>query len=209
MFQVTVRILSLLLFSAATISAAQEFSADIFPTSKNNADSGKIYVSNDKLRFESKERGGRGGIVIVNFVTHTTDILMPEQKMYMEMAQGQDSPGGAQRAFSFFRPPDVENACGEWQRLARKPGGSCSKTGDEMVNGRKTIKYEGKSADGDVSHIWLDSKLKFGVKWEGKDGSGELRDIQEGAQPAGLFQIPADYTKMDMGSMMQQHMPPH
>jgi len=31
-----------------------------------------------------------------------------------------------------------------------------------------------------------------------------MRNIQEGAQPASLFEIPAGYTKMDMGSMMQQ-----
>jgi hypothetical protein len=42
------------------------------------------------------------------------------------------------------------------------------------------------------------------VKWEGKSNSGELRNIQEGAQPASLFEIPAGFTKMDLGGMMQQ-----
>jgi hypothetical protein len=42
------------------------------------------------------------------------------------------------------------------------------------------------------------------VKWQGKSSSGELRDIQEGAQPASLFEVPAGFTKFDMGSMMQQ-----
>jgi len=42
------------------------------------------------------------------------------------------------------------------------------------------------------------------VKWQGKNDGGELHDIQEGSQPASLFEIPAGYTKMDMGSMMQQ-----
>jgi hypothetical protein len=42
------------------------------------------------------------------------------------------------------------------------------------------------------------------VKWQGKDSGGELRNIQEGSQPASLFEVPAGYTKMDMGGMMQR-----
>jgi len=72
------------------------------------------------------------------------------------------------------------------------------------VNGRSTVKYEATNSSGDVSHFWLDPKLRFPVKWEGKSNSGELRNIQEGAQPASLFEIPTGFTKMDIGSMMQQ-----
>jgi hypothetical protein len=32
----------------------------------------------------------------------------------------------------------------------------------------------------------------------------ELRNIQEGSQPASLFEIPAGYTKFDMGGAMRQ-----
>jgi hypothetical protein len=46
------------------------------------------------------------------------------------------------------------------------------------------------------------------VKWETKNSSGELRNIQEGPQPASLFEVPAGFTKMDMGGMMQMQ-PPH
>ena len=37
-----------------------------------------------------------------------------------------------------------------------------------------------------------------------KNGSGEMQNIKEGPQPASLFEIPAGYTKMDMGGMMQK-----
>jgi hypothetical protein len=108
---------------------------------------------------------------------------------------------GAQRSFNFFRAADVENACDEWRKLATKPGGSCRKIGNEAVNGRSTIKYEGTSADGDVSYVWIDPKLRFPVKWQGKNDGGEMRNIQEGPQPASLFLVPSDYQKMDMGNM--------
>ncbi len=106
-------------------------------------------------------------------------------------------------ASAFFRAGDVENACGDWQKMGHE-GSSCHKVGSETVNGRSTVKYETTNASGDVSHFWLDPKLRFPVKWEGKSNSGELRNIQEGVQPASLFEIPAGFTKMDMGGMMQQ-----
>jgi hypothetical protein len=114
------------------------------------------------------------------------------------------------RTFNFFRPPDTENACGEWLKMANKPGGSCHKVGNETVNGRSTIKYEGKSDDGAVTDVWLDPKLHFPVKWQNDHNAGELRNIQEGSQPASLFVVPSDYQKMDMGNMrMPSEAKPH
>jgi outer membrane lipoprotein-sorting protein len=69
------------------------------------------------------------------------------------------------------------------------------------------VKYEATNANGDVNHFWLDPKLRFPVKWQTKSSNGELRNIQEGAQPASLFEVPAGFTKMDMGGMMMQQ--PH
>jgi hypothetical protein len=39
--------------------------------------------------------------------------------------------------------------------------------------------------------------------------AGELRNIQEGTQSATRFEIPAGYSKMDIGNMMQQHSQQH
>jgi hypothetical protein len=114
----------------------------------------------------------------------------------------------AQRSFDFFRATDAENACDEWQKMVAKPGASCRKIGNEAVNGRSTVKYEGTNADGTVSDVWIDKKLRFPVKWQGKNSGGELRNIQEGAQPASLFTVPADYQKMDMRGMGMPGAPP-
>jgi hypothetical protein len=42
------------------------------------------------------------------------------------------------------------------------------------------------------------------VKTDDLNGGIELHNIQEGSQPASLFEIPAGYTKFDMGAMMRQ-----
>jgi hypothetical protein len=192
----------LMLFSllATALFAQQDFSADVLDNSeKGSSTPTRIYASKDKMRFEGREQNGRAGTMIMNFATQTTDILVPERKMYIESVSGQGP--GSRRSFNFFRAADPENACDEWRKMAVKPGGSCHKIGDETVNGRSTVKYEGTSDDGNVTDVWIDTKLRFPVKWQGKNGGGELRNIQEGAQPASLFVIPPDYQKMDLGSM--------
>jgi hypothetical protein len=196
------RVLCLALVSllASAAFAQQEFSAEVLNNSNQAASAtAKIYASKDKVRFEGFQQNGHTGAMIINLAAQTTDILIPERKMYLESTTGR-GPGG-QRSFNFFRAADAENACDEWKKMAAKPGGSCQKVGSEVVNGRNTVKYQGTSADGDVSTVWIDPKLRFPVKWQGKNSGGELRNIQEGAQPASLFVVPPDYQKMDMGSM--------
>ena len=191
-----------LLLVASSMLAQTEFSADIFDTHKQGTTSqSRIHFAKDKIRFDSKEQDSKGGAFIMNLATQTMTILMPQQRMYMEMPA---AAGEQRKMFSFFQATDVENACGDWQKLATNKGGTCHKVGNETVNGRATVQYEGTNAKGEVSHVWLDPKLRFPVKWQGKDGGGELRNIQEGSQPASLFEIPSGFTKMDMGGMMQQ-----
>jgi hypothetical protein len=203
------RIFCLVLLSllATAAVAQQDFSAEVVNNSeKASSGPAKIYASKDRMRVEAHEQNGRTGTLIIDFATHTTDILMPERKMYIESGMGQGPAG--QRSFNFFRAADADNACEEWRKMTTKPGGTCHKVGNEIVNGRSTVKYEGTSADGEVSYVWIDPKLRFPVKWQGKNSGGELRNIQEGAQPASLFVVPSDYQKFDMGAMGMPHTPP-
>ena len=194
-----------LMLAASCALAQTEFSADVVDLQKPGTPTqAKIYFAKDKIRIESQTMSAHGGgAVIMNFATQTAMVLMAQQHMYMEMpvqAQGQRMA----YASAFFHAGDVEDACGDWQKMGHNQGSRCHKVGNETVNGRSTVKYESTNASGDVSHFWLDPKLRFPVKWEGKNNGGELRNIQEGSQPAGLFEIPAGFTKMDMGGMMQQ-----
>ena len=187
-----------------SIALAQtEFSADVVETRKAGSVPTKVYFGKDKMRFDSAESGDRrgGGSFIMDLSNESYIVLMPKQHMYMEMpAKMMESRG----VFSFFKSGDVENACSDWLKLVPNKGGTCHKAGSETVNGRSTVKYEGTNSKGEASSVWLDSKLRFPVKWDGKNGGGEMQNIKEGAQPASLFEVPAGYTKMDMGAMMQQ-----
>lgn len=193
-----------LMLAASFVLAQVEFSAEVVDTQKSASNQAKIYFAKDKVRIESQGKGSQGGgAIVVNYATQTSIILMPQQHMYMETAA---KSANQKMGFgsTFFVTGDVENACGDWQKTQNQGGSSCHKVGADTVNGRSTVKYESTNSSGDVSHFWLDPKLRFPVKWEGKSSSGELRNIQEGAQAASLFEIPAGFTKMDLGSMMQQ-----
>jgi hypothetical protein len=194
----------MLLFLAASLALAQsEFSAEMVDNQKADASRAKIYFGKDKIRIEPAQKDARGaGAVIMNLSNHTFTVLMDQQHMYMEMPP---QMAEQKNAYDFFRIGDVENACADWLAQARNKGGSCHKVGSEKVNGRDTVKYEGTDEKGEASTVWIDPKLRFPVKWQAKKGSGELRDIQEGSQPATLFEVPGGYTKFDMGNMMQRH----
>ena len=186
----------------SSFAFAQEFSADIFDIQKSEAQ-GKVYFGKDKVRFEPRQKDPRGGgAFIFNLATQTATALMDQQHMYMEiptqMAQ-------QRTAYRFFRPVDVENACKDWLAQSWNKGGTCHKVGSDTVNGRSAIKYEGTNSEGQAGTVWIDSKLHSLLKWQGKNGDGfEFRNIQEGSQPSGLFEIPAGYTKFDMSNMMQR-----
>ena len=194
-------LLALSLLTTA-LFAQEDFSADIVNHNQGkDAAPGKMYVTKDKLRFEGQDKGGHGGgAVIINMATQTSDVVMAERKMYLEFPQGQGP--GAQRTWSFFRARDIDNACSDWQKLATNHGGTCKKIGSETVNGRSTVKYEATNQNGETSYIWLDPKIAFPIKWEGKNGGGELQNIKEGSQPSSLFEIPSDYQKMQMPAGM-------
>jgi hypothetical protein len=190
---------------AASFALAQaEFSADIVNLQKTGSAPVKIYLAKDKMRVETTGNGPHGGgAFIMNFATQTSIVIMAQQHMYMEMpAQTQSQRIG----YAFFQTGDVENACGDWQKSGHNQSGSCHKVGNETINGRSAVKYEAANSSGDISHFWLDPKLRFPVKWEGKNSSGELRNIQEGSQPTSLFEIPAGFTKMQIPGGMT--MPP-
>lgn len=204
MFRVMTGLVSFLLMASFALAQA-EFSAEIYNLEKTGAPKeAKIYFAKDKVRIEPTANGqSRGGSVIINLTTQTNTVLMDQQHMYMEMPV-QMQQGQGKVVYNFFRTGDADNACSDWAQLPRNKGGNCHKIGSDTVNGRSTVKYEATNANGDSGTFWIDPKLRFPVKWQGKNSDGELRNIQEGSQPASLFEVPAGYTKFDMNGMMNQ-----
>lgn len=188
--------------------AAQEFSADVVNRQKaGNAGFNKVYATKDKVRFEIAGANAAMGpsAAILDETQHKYVVVMSERHMYMDAPMTMIKP----LITHYWRVEDVDDACPEWKRTAEQAGtdknwGGCTKVGSESLNGRSAIKYEGVSNKGDKTQVWVDTKLHCVVKTDEGAGGFELRNIQEGPQPASLFEIPAGYTKFDMDAMMKQ-----
>jgi outer membrane lipoprotein-sorting protein len=166
---------------------AAEFSAQMITRGAPPEETqGKIYFKGDKIRQEFGG-GEEAHISILRFDKKVVWMVMPGQKMYMEM------PLTAQVTGKMMQIPQDE----------AQP----KLLGTETVNGYAADKYEivtknnGKSAK---RYVWVANKLGLPIKMTSPDHSFsiEYQNIKEGGVPDSLFEIPAGYQKMTMPTGM-------
>lgn len=176
-----------------------QFSADMEMKGPKRGDSmtGKMYFGGKLWRWDM-DAGGHKMSNIIDGETETMYMIMPEQKMYMEMRGDQRRKMPGQAAAPEVKPVDPNDPC------ADDPETDCKKVGSEVVNGRNTDKWVFTDKRGrERQTVWVDQKLHFPIRVQSQEGFVmELTNIQEGPQPASLFQVPAGYQKLDMGGMM-------
>lgn len=194
-----------LLFAAATLPAGAEapitaqvsYSADFTMETADGAFSGKLNVAPGKERREDFAAGGEAMISIRRDDLGKTWILMPSERMYMEvgaLGMGSSDEGGAgSRAAS---PEEYET--------------QMTQEGREEVNGMMTNKSK-------VIMTGKDGSKMGGFWWMTDDGilvkmdvialaegekmrmKRELTNLQIGPQDEALFEIPEGYNSMMMG----------
>lgn len=205
-------------FSGAALASAQnDFAAEIVDLQKAGSPTlAKIYFAKDKRRIEmqatsgddaiilplvqptSTQRGthfqvgGQGDSIIMDFASKTSTVLWTDQKYYSTASMKKLMPAELYGLYASIHPQNVDDACGEWMRWPGAEGESCRNLGREKVNGRNTVKCE-LSCYGEICRLWIDNELRVLVKRESKCNSTELRRIQEGPLPSGVFDVPADY----------------
>ncbi len=183
----------LFILNALTLvaQAPQSFSADMKMTGKNITATGKLFSSGDKVRMETTAMG-RSSVVIADNTKKLAWMLMPEQKMYMEM-----STENAQRRGPSYRNYNPANPC---EGIADT---TCQKVGTETVNGELCDKWQFVSkGKGPNLTTWISKSTNIPIKSVTADGSTmELSNIKVGPQSASLFELPTGYQKFDMGNM--------
>ena len=152
---------------------------------------GKLSVSSEHMRFDLHNPPHDGPIVLTNFATQTDDVLLPEMKAYVEHPVGDPHARGPALAMRDLRAYDPGNPCANQANL------SCKKIGVETVSGRSCDHWE-LDLKGDVVNLWIDQKLRFPLKTTAEGATVTLSNIREGAPASNLFQIPADYKKVNM-----------
>jgi Domain of unknown function (DUF4412) len=198
----TLACMLLVQLAAAQVPHFSPFTADMQMSSTRpgmgpGEATGKMFVGGGHMRMNMSEQGHETAM-ITDFATKTVDILMVQQKMYIEHKA--DERGGRGPGSNFtqdLHPYDPDNPC------SNQPDIKCKNIGVETVNGRTCDHWEmTNTKDGKVANVWVDQRLHFPIKMISEDSSILLSNIKEGEPDASQFQIPPDFHKMDMGGMM-------
>ena len=157
---------------------ASGFSADIVTITGNEKITGKMFVGQEKMRFETEDM-----ITITRIDKQVIWMLMPGEKMYME-----------QKLQKGNVVPSKEPTPGELERVH---------LGTEPFDGKAADKYRitvETSGERDSFYQWIAKDSGFPVKMAAIDGSWrqEYRNLAIGEPPASLFEIPSGYQKMQM-----------
>jgi hypothetical protein len=162
---------------------AMEFSADMVSTAHGRTTTTKVFAKDQKFRMEPKDALTYS---IVRGDKQVLWMIMPDQKSYMEM---KTDPNRQLKV--------EEKVKGEVSRRM---------IGAEKIDGHPTQKYEVTYAEGgktEKMYQWMATDIKFPIKMAAVDGSWtmEYKNVKIGTQPAGLFELPSDYKKVETPSM--------
>lgn len=212
--------LALVAVAAPPRAAAQEFSADIVRTPTRGSETSRVYVGSSNLKLQTLDNGQPSNSAIWDFNTKALTLLIDSQHAYIggsstSLVSQMMAKSGAPPIWRMFRPSSNADPCTTWNALIQAstprdstPAGhvTCQSLGNDGVNGRAAQKWAVTSTDrhGKVDHgtVWIDSRLHVVSKSQDSTGTMELRNVQEGPQPASLFAIPAGYHQLDLSKMM-------
>ncbi len=169
-----------------------EYSADEMIQNEEGTMQQKVFVTPTKERKEMLTGSGDGTVQIFRYDSKVLWMVMPSQKMYMEHSMAGGPPKG--------------NDPSQWTY-------EDTAVGEETLNGMKVTKYKTIATS-------TDGKKFGGFSWRTKEGINlkqdllykegndkkrmmtELSNVKIGKQDPQLFEIPAGFTKLDMGGMM-------
>jgi hypothetical protein len=189
----------LLVCAFAAAVQAQEFSAiQVSRDTPGHVTKAKVYMSGKKLSSYPEEDNGQFWGVI-DLTQHTFTLINMGQKTYTQRPMSRQDPW-----WLYASTLDGGSPCPPAILKQMGPGATCKNVGTETLNGRNSDKWEiSQTMQGQtlLTRIWVDRKLRVWIKTEvmasaALVASTELQGIQEGAQPASLFVIPAGFREI-------------
>ena len=165
-------------------STLAQFTADMVQTQEGETTTTKLYVENPLYRMDIEEEG-KEGYVIVDQSESITKVVMPSDKMYMEM--------GARGMMSMSN--DVFQSIEQQKEIY-----DTNHLGNETINGYECEKYQIIIDGNVVTTFWQSSQLEYPLKvisGPNNERVMELKNINEGDIDDSMFQIPEGYTKIE------------
>jgi hypothetical protein len=191
---------------SAVSAPAGQFSADLIRTDAEGVPprpAGKLNVLNKNVRIETSDVPG--GFFLVPGDADAAYFVRPAQKIFMDAKQ-------SSLLTQVFVVVDPNDPCRQWLAAARIAGAvdqtdqwRCERVADQSSAERHTIKYRAMSPRKQQYLMWIDPRIDFVVRLDADDGSTvAVANIQEGPQPAQLFEIPAGYVKFDPQKLIER-----
>jgi hypothetical protein len=176
------------IFVLSGSSIAAEFSADLLLKQGGETMTGKVYVKGDKTRQEFVQQGQKQ-VTILRPDKGLTWILMPSEKIYMEMSNQERAAYDPQLDQNIQDKAEIKHL------------------GKETVNGYVCDKYQYIYRDTSMGTVtqWVSKQLNIPIKTEYKSPSGymltEYKNVQKGNVQDSLFEVPGDYMLMSVPGM--------
>lgn len=167
------------------LAQAAEFTARLIFKADGQEMHGKIFLKGQKIRQELQDEG-EFQVSIVRPDRKVVWVLMPAEKMYMEMPFTEE----AQKKFMLKKPDENQT------RMRYM--------GTETVNGFECDKYEvSPDQEGQPAkeYVWVAKKLGVPIKYVSPEGSMEYRDIKLGEVEDSAFELPQWFKKVEMPPM--------
>jgi hypothetical protein len=187
-----------------TAAQAQQFSADLVSTGNRAAASvGKIRALDDKVRIETPDFPD--GFFLSEASHYFSYFARPNARIYMDARQ-------SSWLVAMLVPVDPDDPCPRWRGMVVASGAEdrngqwrCERAGEEILAGRKLVRYRIISSSGRQTIGWIDPDLKFPLKIQKEDGTAAVvGNIQQGPQPEPLFEIPAGFRKFDPAELIKR-----
>jgi hypothetical protein len=198
--------LGLFMGAASLYAAAFEGEVDFNMMTKQGTGTIVYLIKGKQFRVDTTYSGHTSS-AIIDGDARTMTMLMPAQKMYMSMAVPQAKPGAVsqgQLTDTGRYAVILGKTCEEWEYAGKSSTVSlwCAKgIGDFAGLTGKLNDPNGAWAEA------LKGKGFFPLRIVSKKSDGSVVMTMQatkfvpGAEDAGLFQVPADYHKMDMGNL--------
>ena len=193
------RLLSIIVLAVVLVPHAfaetTQFSATAVQTDpEGKTRMSKLYVGDGVVRTESSYEG-QTRISITDSKQRVAWMMNPAKQEYVEMRG--PAPTQQRQESRPRMPDDPGSPC-----QAGTEGFSCNKLGVESIDGRPADKWEFiTTQQGQTMRavFWFDHRLRTPIRKEFPGGYlSELRDIQEGTQPAHLFTVPQGYKRIEL-----------
>ena len=175
-------LLFFILFCKTLLIYSVDFSADMIQNSKGQKVISKVYIKKDKMRIETVEES-RKNIMINDYEGRRIIMLIPESKMYFEMA---------------FTQSDLNDP--KYQKQMESEADK-KYLGKEKINGYMCEKHQYTFHDSKKGKatVWYSKELNFSIKILSESDTKvetEFKNIKKGNISESLFKIPAGYRKI-------------